>query len=162
MTLVRKQAARRRDEPSGVMNLPGYEDDFYGWALAQADLLRTGELQSADLANVAEEIEGLARNEFDKFVSFLGLVLVHILKCEYQPGRQTRSWLISIALHRDHARSSLEENPSFKPRLGEALEKAYRRARLQAARETKLPVSSFPERCPHGLEDVLSRPFPVD
>lgn len=140
---------------------PTYERDFYGWALEQGALIRAGRLDEADLENIAEEIESLGRSEFNGFVSFLRLIILHMLKCDHQPGRQTRSWALSIALHRDHARTSLEENPSFRPRMEEALDRAYRQARLQAARETKLPLSTFLEVRPYTLDDVFERPFPI-
>ena len=139
-----------------------YENDFYGWALEQGALIRSGRFEELDRENVAEEIESLGRNEFRSFVGFLRVVLVHLLKWDHQPQRRTRSWAISIALHRDHAKTSLDDSPSFRPRLGEALERAYRGARLQAARETRLPVATFPEACPYGFEDVMNRPIPLD
>jgi hypothetical protein len=152
-------AERKQDEPAPTR--AAYDEDFYGWALEQGALLRAGRLDKVDLENVAEEIEALGRGEFSAFVSFLRLVMAHMLKCEHQLGRLTRSWSLSIALHRDHARTSLEENPSFRPRLEEALDRAYRQARLQAARETKLLLSKFPERRPYTLDDVFERPFPI-
>jgi Domain of unknown function DUF29 len=139
-----------------------YERDFYGWALEQAALIRGGSLDEVDAENVAEEIESLARNEFRSFVSFLRLVLVHLLKWDYQAQRRNRGWAISIASHRDHATTSIDENPSFTPRVEEALDRAYRQARLQAARETKLPIRAFPERRPYSLDDVMNRPVPID
>jgi hypothetical protein len=139
-----------------------YERDFYGWAIEQAVLIREGRFGELDSVNLAEEIESLARHEFRSFVSFLRLVILHLLKWDHQPSRRARGWAISIALHRDHARTSLDENPSFRPRLDEALDRAYRQARLQAARETKLPIGTFPEPRPYGLEDVLDRPIPID
>lgn len=151
-----------RGEPARAPERASYERDFYGWALEQAAFIRGARFEDVDCENVAEEIESLARHEFRSFVSFLRLILIHILKWDHQANRRTRGWAISIALHRDHAVTSLDENPSFRPRLDEALDRAYRQARLQAARETKLPISTFPERRPYSLEDVLQRPIPID
>jgi Domain of unknown function DUF29 len=153
--------AKEKERPAAP---PGatYDGDFYGWALEQAALIRRGRFDEIDTENVAEEIESLARNEFRRFVSFLRLVIVHLLKWDHQPQRRTRGWAISIALHRDHARTTLDENPSFGPRLEEALDRAYRLARLQAARETKLPIATFSERRLYSFDDVMSRPIPID
>jgi hypothetical protein len=40
-----------------------YERDFYAWANEQAALLRAGKLDSADVENIAEEIESMGRSE---------------------------------------------------------------------------------------------------
>jgi hypothetical protein len=153
--------AKEKERGAAPVGAP-YARDFYGWALEQAALIRAGRLDELDAENVAEEIEGLARNEFRSFVSFLRLVMVHLLKWDHQPERRNRGWAISIASHRDHARSTLDENPSFEPRLAEALDRAYRQARLQAARETRLPLAAFPERRTYDFDDVMDRPIPID
>lgn len=40
-----------------------YDTDFYGWTSQQARLLRSGQIASADIANIAEEIDTLGRSE---------------------------------------------------------------------------------------------------
>ncbi len=37
--------------------------------------------------------------------------------------------------------------------------RGYRRARVQAAKETGLEEKVFPEACPYSFEDVVSREF---
>jgi len=138
---------------------PKYEADFYGWALRQASLIRAGRWTEVDAENLAEEIEGLGKSEFSTLVSFYRLILLHMLKWEHQPNLQGRSWQTSIALHRLHATETLEENPSLKPRLEEALERAYRGARLEAVKETGLRTSTFPERTPYSWDEMMHAPY---
>jgi hypothetical protein len=159
MTLARPKP---RSEDFGEPGRATYEGDLYAWALEQAALVRAERIAEVDRENVAEELEALARSQFDKFVSFLQLVILHILKWDHQPERRTRSWWLSIALHRDHARAVLGQNPSFKSRIEEATEIAYRRARLEASRQTKLPLSAFPEACPYSFAQIFDRVFPSD
>jgi hypothetical protein len=115
-----------------------------------------------DVENVAEEIESLARTEFDKLVSFLRLTTMHMLKWEYQAGQRSRSWAISIANHRESAEEVLADNPGLKSRIGEAIERAYPKARRDAADETGLPLAAFPENCPYSLGDILTLPHPFE
>jgi len=63
-----------------------YETDFHGWAMEQADLLRTGRLAEADLANIAEEIESMGRSEKRELVNRLAVLLAHLLKWQFQPA----------------------------------------------------------------------------
>src|SRR2546423_7428010 len=115
-----------------------YDRDFYSWSLEQARLVREGRWDAVDRENVAEEIESVGREQFNKLESALRVLLVHILKWDHQPERRTRSWVISIKDQRIAFDQVLEDNPGLKSRLNEALARAYRRARLRAAEETGL------------------------
>jgi Domain of unknown function DUF29 len=151
-----KPSLRAEDKP-----VP-YETDFYTWTQQQGALLRAGRLDALDRENLAEEIESLGRNEFDKLVSFYRLILLHMLKWEHQPNLRSRSWTISIDLHRTHAEDVVRDNPGLKSRLDEAFERAYRSARLEAVGETGLPKSVFPETCPFTRDEMLTRPYVFD
>ena len=61
-----------------------------------------------------------------------------------------------IGHQRDEIAELLEENPSLRPALGEALTKAWGRARRQAHHETGIAIAVFPEPCPFALDDVLA------
>ncbi len=50
----------------------------------------------------------------------------------------------------------------MKRRLDEAMARAYRGARLDASRETGLPLRTFPEECPYTRDEMLTRDFPID
>ncbi len=153
MTALKAQAA-----PTGAT----YADDFYTWTQEQGARLRAGELTRLDLENLAEEIESLGRSQFAAFASALRVVLLHMLKFDHQPMRQTRSWAISIATHRRHAVGELKDSPGLKNRIGEAIERAYGVARLEASKETRLPLKRFPEACPYTYRDIMDRPFAID
>lgn len=134
-----------------------YEEDFYGWALEQAALLREGRLSELDAANLAEELGDLGRAEFNSLVSVLRVLTMHLLKWDHQPDKRSRSWALTIASQRLELADLLKDSPSLKPRFGEALERAYCRARLEASRETGLEPSVFPETCPYDLAAITAR-----
>jgi hypothetical protein len=154
--------ATKQPKPAVEARAASYEADFYSWAQQQGALLRAGRVDALDRENLAEEIESLGRNEFDKLVSFYRLVLLHMLKWDKQPERRSRSWAISIANHRDSAVEVLADNPGLKPRSDNALSRAYRKARLEAADETGLPISTFPDACPYTFDEVIGRPVPFE
>jgi hypothetical protein len=54
---------------------------------------------------------------------------------------------------------SLSPPPSLKPRIDEAIARAYRRARIEAAKETGLDEDTFPTACPYAFDDLMSRTF---
>ena len=139
-----------------------YADDFYTWTQEQGARLRAGDVSALDLENLAEEIESLGKSEFASLVSALRVVLVHMLKFDHQPSKRTRSWAISIASHRDNASDALNDSLGLKGRLNEAVERAYRKARLEASKETRLPLQRFSETCPFTYEQIITRPFAID
>jgi len=136
-----------------------YARDFYSWSLEQARLIREGRSDALDLANLAEEIESLGREQFNKLVSALRVAMMHMLKWDHQPAARSRSWGLSIQEQRLEIADVLADNPGLKPRLGEAMARAYRRARLEAARETGLDEAEFPSTCPYSFDDITARSF---
>jgi Domain of unknown function DUF29 len=73
-----------------------YERDFCLWIEEQARLLRQGALERLDVVNLVEEIEDLGTGAKRAVKSNLVIVLLHLLKHEFQPKRRSRSWLDSI------------------------------------------------------------------
>lgn len=133
-----------------------YDTDFHAWANEQAALLRAGNLSTADVANIAEEIETLGRSEKRELRSRLAVLLLHLLKWQYQPSRRSRSWEISIANARLDLAEHLADNPSLKATLPDAMASAYRRARLEAEQETGLPATTFPADCPWTFVQAMA------
>jgi Domain of unknown function DUF29 len=138
---------------------PDQDEDLAAWAFHQAMLLRASQWQQLDAVLIAEELEDVGHEQYDKLESALRLILMHLLKWEYQPNRRSRSWTVTIATQRIVLERQLEKNPSLKARLQEALSAGYRRARLEAYAETELPLKTFPEICPYSLSDVRERPI---
>ena len=136
-----------------------YERDFYSWLMQQARLLREGRFAALDRDNLAEEIESLGREQFNKLESALRVLLTHILKWDHQPERRSRSWLLSMQAQRLEIEDVLADNPGLRPRIEEALTRAYRKARLEAAKETELDEATFPQGCPYSFDEIMSRAF---
>lgn len=136
-----------------------YERDFYSWTVHQAAALRAGRLSALDSQNLAEEIEDLGRETFNKLSSIYRVILVHMLKWDHQPERRSRSWVGSIETQRLVMADLLGDNPSLKSRRQEAIGRAYRQARIRAAVETRRDKTAFPEACPYSLDEVMNRSF---
>ena len=141
------------DDPVGAE----YERDFYSWSMEQARLIREGHLSALDRDNLAEEIESLGREQFNKLVSALRVAMMHMVKWDHQPARRSRSWALSIEEQRLEIADVVADNPSLKPRLGEAIDRAYRHARIEAAKETGLDDTTFPADCPYSFDDIMLR-----
>lgn len=136
-----------------------YETDFYAWTQEQASLLRKHQWSELDLLNLIEEIESLGKQQRQELRNRLSLLIGHLLKWEYQLQRRSRSWLATIRVQRLDVSELLEENPSLKPYLEEAVDKAYAKGVLLAVKETDLPSNTFPVECPYRLAEILDNSF---
>lgn len=96
-----------------------YGNDFYSWTQQQAALLKSGQFSELDLANLIEEIESLGRSEKRELESRLTVLLLHLLKWQYQPVRRSRSWELSIDEQRVKFLRVLKDNPGLKSQLDE-------------------------------------------
>jgi Domain of unknown function DUF29 len=136
-----------------------YARDVYTWSQEQARAIREGRWDDIDRENVAEEIESVGRAEFNSLVSALRVLMTHMLKWDHQPERRSRSWVLSIEAQRNDLDDVLADNPGLRARLDEAIARAYRRARIEAAQETGLDGATFPATCPYTFDDIASRRF---
>jgi hypothetical protein len=142
-----------------VSNSSLYDRDFYAWANEQAALLRAGRLSEADIEHVAEEIESMGKSEKRELVSRLTVLLLHLLKWQFQPSRRGSSWETSIANTRDDLADHLADNPSLRAHIDAAIAAAYKRAYREAATETGLGKHAFPTPCPWSFEQMMAENF---
>ena len=140
----------------------GYDSDFYSWSQEQGRLVREGRWSEVDRENVAEEIESLGREQFNKLEGALRVLMMHMLKWDHQPERRSRSWALSIQAQRLELDDVLSDNPGLRPRLKEAIARGYRKGLLEAAKETGLDLKALPATCPYSFDDITSRPFPFE
>ena len=139
-----------------------YEADLYGWAMQQASLLRAGQLSELDAKNIAEELTDVGNEQYDKLESALAVLLMHLLKWEYQAEMRCRSWESTVREQRRRVERVLAKNPGLRPHREEALAEAYLDGRDRASAETNLPVVRFPQECPYTWDEIMTRPIEYD
>jgi hypothetical protein len=141
----------------GIQTLQrSYSDDYAGWAEDTAQAIEDGRFEDIDRSALADEVRDLSKSERRGLKSALEVLLMHMLKTRYRPEKQTPSWQASIDVQRDDIQDYLSDSPSLRPDLPRLLEKAYQRARIEAARETGLELNTFPESCPWTVAEVLA------
>ncbi|KGF71539.1 hypothetical protein DO97_17900 [Neosynechococcus sphagnicola sy1] len=133
-----------------------YHSDFYEWLTTTAEQLQRGKFHELDIENLVEELATLGRSEKPAVLSNLEILLVHLLQWQYQPGFRSNSWAGTIREHRKRLLRLLEDSPSLKVYLQNIFASAYLDAREQAAIETGLPLTTFPERAAFEVDQVLS------
>jgi hypothetical protein len=153
--------SRIKDNVGLVPPATDYEHDFYGWLIEQARHVRDGRWDAVDRENLAEEIESLGREQFNKLESALRVLILHLLKWDHQPEKRSRSWALTARTQRLEVEDVLSDNPSLKPRIAEAMARGYRKARIEAAKETGLDEHVFPASCPYDWSEVMGRELSV-
>jgi len=136
-----------------------YHKDFYKWAIHNAELLRHGKLSEIDSGNIAEELESMGKRDKRQILNRLIVLLIHLLKWEFQPDKRSGSRKGTIIDQRRRILQLLEDSPSLHHELNNRLEYAYQEAVKQAANETGIDVSVFPDKSPYLKEQILRDSF---
>jgi hypothetical protein len=132
-----------------------YEQDFYQWTQEQAELLKAGALSQLDVENLIEEIESMGKSQKRALISRMTVLLMHLLKWDYQPDRRSGSWKSTIITQRKEIKRLLKDNPGLKSIITEMLNETYLDAAEIASAETELPESTFPETCSYTVEQLM-------
>ncbi|HSF47466.1 MAG TPA: DUF29 domain-containing protein [Burkholderiales bacterium] len=136
-----------------------YEQDFYAWAIKNAQLIRGGQFSQIDASNVAEELESMGRRERRELFSRMRILLAHLLKWAGQPEERSTNWKATITTQRSEIECLLRDSPSLKRILTKEVSDAYVSAVALASVETGLRKSNFPADCPYALEQFLNDDF---
>ena len=132
-----------------------YDADIVAWSEQQACLLRAGRLSELDIEHIAEEIEDVGKSEQRELAIRMAVLLVHLLKWQYQPERRGNSWRRTIREQRNGIERRLRRTPSLKSSLGDPdwWADAWGDAVSGAIQEAAL--DDLPESCPWQIEQVL-------
>lgn len=138
-----------------------YEQDVVAWAQEQAQLLRSGRLSDLDIQHIAEEIEDVGKSEQRELANRMAVLLAHLLKWKFQPERRGASWESTIHTQRNSIERRIRRTPSLKTSLADPdwWADAWDDAVVEAAKETNLTYTEFPETCPWSAEDVMNQGF---
>lgn len=139
-----------------------YESDYMKWIETTVENLRLRDCSNIDWENLIEEIEDMGRSERRSLESNLVVLLLHLLKWQFQPDKRSGSWKGSIAEHRRRIRKTIEDSPSLKPYLEGVLSECYSDALEQAIAETGLSIETFPQLCLYTSAEVLDSNFLPD
>ena len=136
-----------------------YDRDVLAWSEHQATLLRraaSGErVNDIDWAHVVEEIEGVGPSKLHGVQSYLGQIIVHLLKLHGWPSLATGSrWRSEIVAFQTEAQRRFA--PSMRQKID--LAAIYAGTVLQidplryGGRRPRIP----PAACPVALDDLLT------
>ena len=140
------------------MKTVSYESDIVAWANQQADFIRNKKFYLLDLEHLAEEIEDVSKSEQRELANRMAVLLLHLLKWQYQPERQGTSWELTIKTQRNRIKRCLKKVPSLKNCLDDTewWADVWDDARYETVKETRMAFDTFPENCPWTPQQILS------
>jgi hypothetical protein len=104
----------------------------------------------------------LGRSDRRELLSRLKVLLMHLLKWQFQPSARSSGWRGTILEQREGIQQLLEESPSLRPTIASGIAKSYPRAVTAAETETGFARSIFPTVCPWSEVDLLSDEYLPD
>lgn len=154
-----------------VAQNPLYDQDYNLWIekiiqqLRHCVLTITSEdhpLEAVDLKHLIEELESMGRHEKWAIYSNLKILLIHLLKYQYQPEKRTNSWRSTIREHRQRLQEAFRDSPSLKTYFNDVFERCYQAARELAAEEIGLAYNACRSVVPFAPAEVLNGDYLTD
>lgn len=147
--------------PENLVAIPSdlYERDYCLWIETTINQIQSGQLTAVDFGHLLEELQSMVKIEKRALESNLEVVLMHLLKYQYQSEKRSNSWRYTLFEHRDRLEGMLEDSPSLSPYLYQVFDKCYGKARKKASLETGLPLETFPVESPFAIEETLNTDF---
>jgi hypothetical protein len=141
-----------------------YEQDFYAWSKAQADLLRAGRFSDLDLEHLIEEVDDLGESLKRSVRSRLRTIIEHLLKLEHSPAQDPRGgWYDTILTQRSDLLDEL--TPSIRREVEPTLGDLYDRTRENTATSLRkhgenAAADALPRACPYSLDQITGNWLP--
>ena len=102
-----------------------------------------------------ENLDSLKREFYNK----VSTLIMHILKCEFQPERVSGSWLGTIIRIRKEFNKYVTGN--LLNYIDDSLEDIYENAKDLFEWDTNLDKSILPRECPYDLNYLMSNELPI-
>jgi hypothetical protein len=139
-----------------------YDQDYYLWIEDVLKKIQEQKWNEMDWDNLWEEIDDMGKSQKQRLTSNLRILLMHLLKWEFQPEKRINSWKYTIIEHRRRILEQLEYSPSLKNHLHLNFETTYQKARKDASLETNLTLNMFPDQYPYTVEQALDEDWFVE
>ena len=136
-----------------------YDEDFNSWVNSTIELLQQKRFDELDIKNLIAEVASMGNNDKKSIKSNLRILLMHLLKWQYQPDKRTNSWRTTIKEHRNRLEDDFADSPSLKNYFLEVFNECYQKARDLASSETGLSLAVLPVECSFDVDIVMKSDF---
>ncbi|WP_257280254.1 DUF29 domain-containing protein [Endozoicomonas sp. ISHI1] len=149
-----------------------YKTDYTQWLGQQRELLANGQFDQLDIPNLLEAMDSEMGDTTNELRSHLRVLLLHLLKYDYQKrilkdswveDKVIHTWMPSIYNSRMEIKEHMKRNLSLEPKTDEILSEAYLTAKRNAIKELnkfirienkRLNKNSIPDECLWTFEKI--------
>lgn len=142
-----------------ALGTPDIDEDYAVWMEHQITLIRQRQFAQLDLDMLLDELESIVKHRKTELRSRLRVLIMHLLKWEYQPWLRSANWVSTIITQRRDIESLLEENPSFARLVSGYAEQEHKRAAKDAVKETGLARAAFPDGLSYTEDQLLDHDY---
>ncbi|MBB1127128.1 DUF29 domain-containing protein, partial [Thiospirillum jenense] len=123
-----------------------------------------------DIEHLLEELSDMSKSDRRELHSRLLVLIAHLLKWQFQyqtladRWREFKgdSWRATIIEQRNQIADLFQQSPGLKPLINEVIAGSYSTAVKLAHKETRLPLTTFPDTCPYSAAQLLDDDFYPD
>lgn len=151
-----------------------YRIDYHKWLGQQRELLARRQFEQLDIENLLEAMEYEMGNPAETLESYLSVLVLHLLKYDYQirilkdpwiEDRVAHLWKVSVINARSKVKKQISKHPHLQSITGESLAEAYLDAKKDAVKEMnvharseaqRLNNNSFPKECPWTFDQIMT------
>ncbi|NVD72540.1 DUF29 domain-containing protein [Duganella sp. BJB1802] len=136
-----------------------YDEDLALWMDAQIQLLLEHRFAELDVDNLVAELDGMKKQYEHELDSRLTVLIMHLLKCQYQKDYPQNKWRSTLIEQRYRLSRLLKTSPSTRKLVPKYATECYPIARRRAAEETGLGEDVFPHSLPYSIEQLMDQAF---
>lgn len=143
------------------INYLNKDKDEHAWLLHMSESIKKLNLPHMAESGIIEYLIEMAKDKQRAVKSHLRILLIHLLKWNFQKENRSKSWKVSILNSRNNVLDLLEDQPSLKRFFKEMFmsDDLYKSALKIAIVETGMDESSFPKKNPFSIEQILDEDF---
>jgi hypothetical protein len=142
--------------------IPGFETnnkrDYYLRLESAIQAIKQKETNGLTFEKLLNNIENLKNEKEETTKENLKIIIVHLLKWNYQPEKRCQAWINLINEHRQRLYDEFETSPSLEDFCKEFFPEAYKEAYKLAVKEIDLSIIHFmnEDECPFSYEQTLT------
>jgi hypothetical protein len=136
-----------------------YDTDFGEWIQGHIVLLKESRLNEIDTKHLIEELEDMGKRDKRELKNRLEVLIMHLLKWQYQAEQRSNSWKSTIKEQRRKLNRLLKDAPSLKNNIDETVLDVYADAAAWASEETGLSQDIFAAQCSYTQDQLLDESF---
>lgn len=101
----------------------------------------------------------MSKRDKKELTNRLAVLIMHLLKWQYQPEKRSKSWMTTINTQRISIEFLLKDTPGLKSEIKSIINKAFKKSTIQFEKETGINKKMLPNICPYSFKQLIDYIF---